>query len=487
MSLIKNKSDLFIQNSYIKLPQGLYSKVYPEPVKNPKITIFNESLAKDLKLNNFLENTKLIKDYLSGNKIPKGSIPISQAYAGHQFGHFTMLGDGRAVLIGELTTKQNNLVDLQLKGSGRTPYSRQGDGRATLVSMLREYIISEAMYYLNIPTTRSLAVINSGEKVFRESELNGGILTRIASSHIRVGTFEYIARTCSKSDLIKFTKYVVRRHFPSLLESKQLPVELLKEVMLRQIDLIVNWLRVGFIHGVMNTDNMSIPGETIDYGPCAFMNKYNPDTVFSSIDRNGRYSFLNQPNIGYWNLSVFAGTLLSIISDDRKKSLEVAKEVLSSYSEEFSYKWHIMMAKKLGINQFVESDKKMILQLLDLMEKYRIDYTNFFVGLRWNKFSSEKFYDTNEFQDWYKLWKQRVQIENNFSQVFKIMESQNPIVIPRNHLVENALLEVDKGDNNSFNKLLKLVSDPFNYELNINNMQTVPDNFDETYKTFCGT
>tara|TARA_X000001036_G_C20601236_1_gene775018 strand:- start:303 stop:1364 length:1062 start_codon:yes stop_codon:yes gene_type:complete len=353
--------------------------------------------------------------------------------------------------------------------------------------MLREYIISEAMYHFNIPTTRSLAVINSGEKVFRESELNGGILTRIASSHIRVGTFEYIARTCSKSDLINFTKYVVKRHFPSLLGSNQLPVELLKEVMLRQIDLIVNWLRVGFIHGVMNTDNMSIPGDTIDYGPCAFMNKYNPDTVFSSIDRNGRYSFLNQPNIGYWNLSVFAGTLLSIISDDRKKSLEVAKEVLSSYSADFSYKWHLMMAKKLGINQFVESDKKMILQLLDLMEKYRIDYTNFFVRLRWNKFSSEKFYDTNEFQDWYKLWKQRVQIENNFSQVFKIMESQNPIVIPRNHLVENALLEVDKGDNNSFNKLLKLVSDPFNYELNINNMQTIPDNFDETYKTFCGT
>ena len=487
MSLSKKKSNIYIQNSYIKLPQGLYSKVYPEPVKNPKITIFNESLAKDLKLNNFLENTKLIKDYLSGNKILKGSIPISQAYAGHQFGHFTILGDGRAVLIGELTTKQNNLVDLQLKGSGRTPYSRQGDGRATLVSMLREYIISEAMYYLNIPTTRSLAVINSGEQVFRESQLNGGILTRIASSHIRVGTFEYIARTCSKSDLITFTKYVVKRHFPSLVESKQLPVELLKEVMLRQIDLIVNWLRVGFIHGVMNTDNMSIPGETIDYGPCAFMNKYNPDTVFSSIDRNGRYSFLNQPNIGYWNLSVFAGTLLSIISDDRKKSLEIAKEVLNTFSTEFSYKWHLMMSKKLGINQFVESDKKMILQLLDLMKKYRIDYTNFFVRLRWNKFSSEKFYETNEFQDWYKLWKQRVQIESNSSQVFKIMESQNPVVIPRNHLVENALLEVDKGDNNSFNKLLKLVSGPFNYELNINNMQTVPDNFDETYKTFCGT
>ena len=487
MSLSKNKSDIFIQNSYIKLPQGLYSKVYPEPVKNPKITIFNESLAKDLKLNNFLENTKLIKDYLSGNKIPKGSIPISQAYAGHQFGHFTMLGDGRAVLIGELTTKQNNLVDLQLKGSGRTPYSRQGDGRATLVSMLREYIISEAMYYLNIPTTRSLAVINSGEKVFRESELNGGILTRIASSHIRVGTFEYIARTCSKSDLIKFTKYVVRRHFPSLLESKQLPVELLKEVMLRQIDLIVNWLRVGFIHGVMNTDNMTVSGETIDYGPCAFMDIYDPKTVFSSIDRMGRYAYCNQPTIAKWNLARFAECLIPFIDKDTDKAIKIATEEINSFEKNYENKWMNMMRNKLGLFSTETNDKSLILDLLTWMHQKKVDYTNTFCHLMKAGKKEDEIYKDENFLVWKKRWKERLKKNNNFfEKSVELMRKSNPLIIPRNHKVEEVLAAADEDNLKPLKKFLTILADPYTEQKNISEFQELSESRDK-YQTFCGT
>jgi len=302
---MKNKKQNWnIKNSYIGLPPRLYSKQLPEKSPKPKITYYNRNLALELGLESLTEVEVL--DYFSGNRMPKGTTPISQAYAGHQFGHFTMLGDGRAILIGEQITPKNKRFDIQLKGAGKTPYSRLGDGRATLSSVLREYLISEAMYHLGIPTTRSLAVIQTGQKIYRERIHEGGLLTRVSSSHIRCGTFEFVKNFCSKDDLDIFVKYVIDRHYTQIANSKNSILDLFELVMNKQIDLIINWMRVGFIHGVMNTDNMSISGETIDYGPCAFMNTYNPNTVFSSIDKNKRYSFGSQPKITHWNLTIFA-------------------------------------------------------------------------------------------------------------------------------------------------------------------------------------
>ena len=374
---IKNNSQTWnFQNSYIELPTKLYKKQLPVSVNNPQIIYFNNGLAKELGLEFLSEEKVVAAEYLSGNKIPKGAATISQAYAGHQFGHFTMLGDGRAVLLGEQINKNNQRYDIQLKGSGQTPYSRNGDGRATLSSMLREYIISESMHHLGIPTTRSLAVVQTGEKVYREKVNDGAVLTRIASSHIRVGTFEYVINFCSKEDLEIFAKYVIDRHYPAISDADNPILELLKVVMHKQIDLIVHWIRVGFIHGVMNTDNMSISGETMDYGPCAFMNSYNPKTVFSSIDINGRYAFGNQSTIAHWNLTVFAGTLLPLISDNKEKAIQLATDILNKFSEEYSKKWHQMMYEKLGITKPLKDDKVLVDTLLQLMEESKADYTN---------------------------------------------------------------------------------------------------------------
>ena len=322
---MKSKSKkLNLQNSYLELPDCFYKKVKPTLVQNPKLIYFNKKLAKKLNLEFLIDDSSLTTNYFSGNKLPHNSKPIAQAYAGHQFGRFTKLGDGRAILLGEKKDINNKLFDIQLKGSGKTPFSRSGDGRATLSSMMREYLMSESMHFLKIPTTRSLAVIDTGEDVYRETTQNGGILTRISSSHIRVGTFEYAKHFCSKEDFQKFTNYVINKYYPKLLKYDSPHLELLKLIMNQQINLIIDWVRVGFIHGVMNTDNMSITGETIDYGPCAFLNKYNPKTVFSSIDRNGRYAFGKQHEIAYWNLSVFAGTILPLIESDQDKAIKLA-------------------------------------------------------------------------------------------------------------------------------------------------------------------
>ncbi len=473
-----------IENSYLKLPSKFYSKQLPEKAIDPKKVYLNSKLALDLGLG-FLSETEIL-DYFSGNKIPKGTIPIAQAYAGHQFGRFTMLGDGRAILLGEHISPKNIRYDIQLKGCGKTSYSRQGDGRATLSSMLREYIISEAMHHLGIPTTRSLAVIQTGEKVFRDRVYNGGVLTRIASSHIRFGTFEFARNFCLKDDLKIFTKYVIDRHYPKISDSNNPAIELFELVMLKQIDLIVNWMRVGFIHGVMNTDNMSISGETIDYGPCAFMNLYNPDTVFSSIDKNARYSFGNQPNIIYWNLSVFANTLIPIISDDQNKSIKLIKEKLNNFSSLFSNAWYNMMYKKLGILKPIEEDKILIDSLLDLMYSYKADYTNTFAALTLNSASDDILFKSNKFKEWKIKWRDRINDSNNSVESFKLMKQQNPLVIPRNHLVELALENSINGNLDQLNDLLYLVSNPYNYTSNYK-FQTIPEGFDDSYKTFCGT
>ena len=481
---MKNNQNWSIENSYIELPSKLYSKQLPEKVLNPKTIYFNSNLALDLGLE-FLSEREIL-DYFSGNVIPKGAVSVSQAYAGHQFGNFTVLGDGRAILLGELITPKKIRYDIQLKGSGRTPYSRQGDGRATLSSVLREYIISEAMYSLGIPTTRSLAIIQSGEKVYRHETHDGGVLTRISSSHIRFGTFEFVSRFCSKDDLKIFTKYVIGRHYPQVLNTENPTLALFELVMIKQIDLIIDWMRVGFIHGVMNTDNISIAGETIDYGPCAFMNAYNPNTVFSSIDKNGRYSFGNQPKITYWNLVVLANALIPIISDNQQESVGLATEKLNKFSTIFSNSWYDMMYKKLGIINPIEKDKNLVDSLLELMNNKKADYTNTFAALTLNTRSDDSLFTSSKFKKWEREWKVRIYSSNNSDDSFKLMQTQNPLVIPRNHLVELALENSKNGNYNECNDLIDLVSNPYNYICNYE-FQTTPEGYDSSYKTFCGT
>jgi len=473
-----------IDNSYLKLPSKLYSKQLPETVNNPERIYFNYNLAKEIGLDSLSKSE--ILDYFSGNRLPKESNPIAQAYAGHQFGRFTMLGDGRAVLLCEHICPKGTRYDIQLKGSGRTPFSRQGDGRATLSSMLREYIISEAMYYLQIPTTRSLSVIKTGDKVYRDRAYSGGILTRVSSSHIRFGTFEFVNRFCSKDDLSIFINYTINRHYNQIKDTANPVLELFELVMIKQINLIVHWMRVGFIHGVMNTDNMSIAGETIDYGPCAFMNIYDPKTVFSSIDRNGRYSFGNQPNILYWNLAVFANSLVPLISNDKKKSIELIKDKLDDFSTIFHNSWYNMMYKKLGILEPIKNDKKLVDSLLELMISCKADYTNTFAALTLNNKSDDSLFESAKFKNWMEEWHHRIDYSKNSSSCISLMKTQNPLVIPRNHLIELALEQSENANFTGLDNLLKLISVPYNYASNFK-FQTTPKGFDESYQTFCGT
>ena len=319
-------------NSYSKLPNTMLSKLSPVPVKAPKLAILNHSLSKELGLNFSNTSDENLASMFAGNLLPEGSDTIAQAYAGHQFGYFTMLGDGRAIVIGEHISKNNKRFDIQFKGSGKTPFSRNGDGRAALGPMLREYIISEAMHGLNIPTTRSLAVVKTGEDVIRETPLPGAILTRVAASHIRVGTFQYMTATEDEKNLKTLADYTIDRHYPNIKNSNTTALDLLKIVIEKQTKLVTDWMRVGFIHGVMNTDNMTISGETIDYGPCAFMDVYDPETVFSSIDQHGRYAYFNQPGITKWNLARFAETLIPLINDNKDKAIEIATETINSFA-----------------------------------------------------------------------------------------------------------------------------------------------------------
>ena len=328
-----NKINWNFDNTYFGLSDAFRENINPIPVNKPKLILINKNLAKELSLDFSKVNDEELSKIFSGNSLPEGSNSIAQAYAGHQFGHFTMLGDGRAVLIGEHVSKKNKKYDIQFKGSGKTTFSRNGDGRAALGPMLREYIISESMYHLNIPTTRSLAVVKTGEHVIREKSLQGAILTRVASSHIRVGTFQYILARQNQNELKELLDYTINRHFPEIKDSKNQALELLKIIIQRQCNLIVDWMRVGFIHGVMNTDNMTVSGETIDYGPCAFMDIYDPKTVFSSIDRMGRYAYCNQPTIAKWNLARFAECLIPFIDKDTDKAIKIATEEINSFEK----------------------------------------------------------------------------------------------------------------------------------------------------------
>ncbi len=370
-----------LDNSYVQLPSIFYSEMTLNPVPSPKLVLLNETVVASLGLNSQALKREEGIAVLAGNKAPSGSNPIAQAYAGHQFGHFNMLGDGRALLYGEQITPSNERMDIALKGSGRTPYSRGGDGRAALGPMLREYIISEAMFGLGIPTSRSLAVVSTGETIIRETDLPGAILTRIASSHLRVGTFQYAAQWGTDEELQTLADYTLERHFPNYLGNTNPYLYLLQEVIKKQASLIAKWQLVGFIHGVMNTDNMTISGETIDYGPCAFMDAYDPATVFSSIDRQGRYAYGNQPSMGGWNLTRLAEALLPLIHENQEQAIELAQAALEQYPQLYVQNWLKGMRAKLGLFDEEQDDMKLIEELLQLMQQDKADYTNTFIAL----------------------------------------------------------------------------------------------------------
>ena len=474
-------------NSYSRLPDPFKEKIGPVPVKNPELVILNKNLSKELNLDFSNLDNKKISELFSGNSLPPGSNSIAQAYAGHQFGHFTMLGDGRAVLIGEHLSKKKDRYDIQFKGSGKTAFSRNGDGRAALGPMLREYIISEAMHNLNIPTTRSLAVVKTGEDVIRETSLQGAILTRVALSHIRVGTFQYIAARDKKDELEILLNYVIQRHYPNIQNSKNKALDLLKVVMEKQIDLVINWMRVGFIHGVMNTDNMSISGETIDYGPCAFMDIYDPKSVFSSIDQMGRYAYCNQPVITKWNLSRFAECLIPLIDKDQNKSIEMATEIINSFEKKYEEKWLNMMRDKLGLFGAEDKDKILILDLLTWMHKNKLDYTNTFCHLMNFEIEKNENFKDNDFQNWKKRWQERLKTNNNSPEKYiKLMKNVNPLIIPRNHKVEEVLNEANKSNIKPLIKLLEVLNNPYFEQKNIIDYQK-PSSSKEKYQTFCGT
>jgi uncharacterized protein YdiU (UPF0061 family) len=474
-------------NTYSKLSKTFIEDIKPTPVHDPELVILNEQLAKELNLDFSKTKEKDLSLLFSGNSLPDGTNTIAQAYAGHQFGHFTMLGDGRAVLLGEHIANKNNRFDIQFKGSGRTSFSRGGDGRAALGPMLREYIISEAINTLNIPTTRSLAVVKTGEKVVRENLLEGAILTRVASSHLRVGTFQYIAARQNIEDLNTLVDYTIERHYPQIKSSKTKALDLLNLVMEKQCLLVVDWMRVGFIHGVMNTDNMTISGETIDYGPCAFMDQYHPKTVFSSIDKFGRYAYSNQPPITKWNLARFAECLIPLIDKNEEAAIKIATDVIDNFQNIYEKKWLNMMRDKLGLFGEDKNDRKLIDDLLNWMEKHKIDYTNTFCHLMEIKIDDNT-YKEEAFITWFEEWKKRSKLNNSSKEKqIELMKKNNPIVIPRNHKVEEALSEAYSGNLEKMNKLNNVLKNPYSNQEDISEYQVPAPMTDEKYQTFCGT
>jgi serine/tyrosine/threonine adenylyltransferase len=475
------------ENTYAKLPDILVTKLVPVPVKKPKLIIFNNRLAKDLGLDVNSVTEDDLTNLFSGNKLPAGSEPLAQAYCGHQFGHFVMLGDGRAIVLGEHLTPSGKRIDIQFKGSGRTPYSRSGDGRAALGPMLREYIISEAMHGLNIPTTRSLAVVATGEMVQREVALQGAVLTRVASSHLRVGTFQYLAARQDIKSLKELVSYTIKRHYPEFINSKNQALELLRIVIKKQAYLIAEWMRVSFIHGVMNTDNMTISGETIDYGPCAFMDYYDPKTVFSSIDLHGRYAFGNQPNIAEWNLARFAESILPLFDLDNKKAVSIAEQEINNFKDIFKNNFTKMMKGKLGLISNEIEDDKLMKDLFQLMFKNEADYTNTFVYLMNGSVPQEKLIKDKNFIEWKNKWNSRLSRNQDIIKAKELMTKNNPIIIPRNHLIESALSKAEQGNLDEFNKLILALKDPYKDNGQYTGLKNPAPQSEKKYQTFCGT
>ena len=470
--------------SYLSLPKKFYSLTKPEVNSGSKIFLLNDQISDEFKLK--IKNSEELINVLFSNKNYRKS--YAQAYAGYQFGHFTKLGDGRAIMIGEHITKQNKRFDFQLKGGGITQYSRSGDGKASLGSMLREYLISEAMHYLNIPSSRSFALIKTGETIYRRSKEEGSILVRVMKSHIRVGTFEYASYFGSSEDLKKITSYSINRLYPEIKKNDNPSLALLDLVMQKQIDLVVDWMRVGFIHGVMNTDNTSISGESFDYGPCSFMNNYDPNTAYSSIDHNGRYAYGNQPKIIKWNILRFAEALLPIIHQNEKKSIQLAQSVIDKFDDYWEKTYYSMMLKKIGFKNHDIALYPLIDELLNLMKKLKMDYTNTFYFLSQDNFETNQISMNNEFIEWQKKWNKSIKKTNSLNEAKQLMKKYNPVFIARNHLVDEAIKKAVFGDMSSFNKLLEILKTPYKYRDGLEEyMQPPSPNFEECFQTYCGT
>jgi len=483
---MQKNNPFHFEYSYVSLPDTFYSFVKPELFPKLELVLLNKTLCNQLDV--VVENEEDLLNALLIKQTENETTSFAQAYAGHQFGHFTKLGDGRAIIIGEHTTKRNQRFDIQLKGSGRTPYSRGGDGKATLRAMLREYLISEAMHYLNIPSSRSLSVIKTGQPVYRETLQEGAAVVRVMESHIRVGTFEYAARFGKPEDVKTLVNYTIKRLYPELLDDENLAVSLLRKVMQNQIDLVADWMRVGFIHGVMNTDNTSISGETFDYGPCAFMNSYHPDTVYSSIDHQSRYAFGNQPKIIKWNLCRFAEALLPIIHENKEKSLALAQITIDEFDAIWEKKYYGTMLNKIGFATNNSLYYELVDELLEVMKKGKIDYTNTFNDLSKVLISEENTNKNTEFSDWIKNWKHIIRQSIGAEKAIKIMGAVNPITIPRNHLLENALDEAVNGNMKVFERLLDVITKPYELQDGIDDfLKPSASNFEKYYQTFCGT
>lgn len=489
-----------LENTYSQLPALFFARIHPTKREKTQLVYLNEALARALDLNLAAAPQELLAQIFSASELIEGRDPIATAYAGHQFGHFTMLGDGRALLLGEHVTKNGERFDIQLKGSGETPFSRRGDGKAALGPMLRECLIGEALFHLGIPTTRALALVQTNEPVYRERELQGAILTRVAQSHLRVGTFEYAyahSHHAKNTAALKvLADYAIHRHYPECADRDNPYVAFFDAVAERQAKLIALWQSVGFIHGVMNTDNMSIAGESLDFGPCAFMDSYDPQTVFSSIDTHGRYAYHNQPRMALWNLTCFAETLLPFFSESEDEALEIAKAHIEAFHTRFESHWQNTMRQKVGLSAPHEKDAELTYTLLNLMQKHQADFTNTFRFLARSisglpntppLAGTEALAIAMDFQSWHSTWLKRLEAEKKpLSEIARAMNSINPAAIARNQKVEEALEAAEKGDFAPFKTLLKGLERPFE-ESTANLALRQWDQSPMGYRTFCGT
>lgn len=464
-------------NSYARLPDQLFSRLPPTAVTAPKLIAFNQALADELGISNYGSAAERAEVF-SGNRVPTGADPLAQLYAGHQFGHWNpQLGDGRALLLGE-TISAAGRRDIQLKGSGPTPYSRNGDGRAWLGPVLREYVVSEAMHALGIPTTRALAAVETGERVQRETALPGAVITRVAASHIRVGTFQVLAARDDLTGLQALFEHAVNRHYPGCTT----PVAFLNAVISAQAQLVVKWLSVGFIHGVMNTDNCTISGETIDYGPCAFMDHFNPMQVFSSIDRQGRYAYGNQPDIILWNMAQLANALIPLMPDEEEAVAQFTK-TLHAMPVLIQRLWREAFGAKIGIAVLQAGDEELLTDLLGLMAQQKVDFTNMFHALAAGK-ARDHFVDPSAFDTWSDRWQKRLETEDTPEQH---MFAANPWIIPRNHQMEAMIEAAVAGDYAPFHRLNNVLSAPFKPQENAQDLTRAPDESERVRATFCGT
>lgn len=481
-------------NSFARLPERFYARQPPAPVAEPQLIRLNEPLASQLNLDLAALRSPGGVAVLAGNRVHEGSEPLAMAYAGHQFGVFVpRLGDGRAILLGEIIAPSGERLDIQLKGSGRTPFSRSGDGRAWLGPVLREYLVSEAMQALGIPTTRALAAVATGEPVYREAPMPGAVLTRVARSHVRIGTFEYFSARGDTAALRQLADYVIARHDPEAAEAERPYRALLDAVIARQADLVAAWLGVGFIHGVMNTDNLSIAGETIDYGPCAFMDRYDPDTVYSSIDHQGRYAYGNQPRIAHWNLARLAQTLLPILDSDEARAIREAQEAIDAFPDRFERAYLAVFRRKLGLLEPDADDQDLITALLQRMREADADFTNTFRSLRELAESMTERPGSMpnapiDLAAWLPRWYERLSREGGMNEDrLTTMRTANPAVIPRNHRVEAVLDAAISGDLKPFESLLSVLAEPWT-ERPKGSIDTLPPRAHEMVTaTFCGT